>query len=95
MNACLLYVNFERISFLGTLPENSLAILMVQAIREMLSLMKAEFFSTTLFLIALKSRRRSFRAILAHHVKEGKVTLQTSRTEGTSRALCGLIFVVF
>ena len=85
MNACLLYEKFERTSFSGTLPENSLAILMVQAIRGMFSLMKADFFTTTLLFNCLKSRRGSVRVILSHHMpKENKVTLQTSQREGTS-----------
>ena len=49
---------------------------------------KLNFSPQRCFLIALKSCRRSFRAILAHHVKENKVTLQTSTREGTSWAQC-------
>ena len=47
---------------LGSLPENSSAILMVQAIRETFSLMKAEFLTIALLLIALESCRRSLNA---------------------------------
>ena len=91
MNACLLYENFDWKNFFWgdhfwKLVGHSYG---PRYQKEKCSAWwKLNFSPQRCFLIALKSCRRSFRAILAHHVKENKVTLQTSTREGTSWAQC-------